>query len=298
MPKPSSAVLRGFNRAWSQRVGALEDSFLGSGRPLGQARLIHEIGPDGVDVLTLRRRTGVDSGYLSRMIRALEADALVRTVTDPADRRRRRLVLTAAGSREWRALEERSERRAAELVAALSPGQRARLDEALTTARRLIEAGTARFEEVPPRAPEAKAAMEAYFAELDQRFPTGFDPGPGWLEDSATMTPPSGTFVVVRRDDDVVACGGVQRIGDGVAEVKRMWVAPECRGTGLGGRLLADLEGRARALGHSVVRLDTHGALSEAIAMYTRAGYREIPRYNNNPYAEHFFEKPIPRDPG
>jgi GNAT superfamily N-acetyltransferase len=70
-----------------------------------------------------------------------------------------------------------------------------------------------------------------------------------------------------------------------------MWVAPTARGQGLGRLLLADLEARSRGLGHHIVRLDTNGVLSEAIAMYERAGYHPIERYNDNPFAEHWFEK-------
>ncbi len=88
-----------------------------------------------------------------------------------------------------------------------------------------------------------------------------------------------------------MACGGVQTIGDGVGEIKRMWVHPDWRGAGLGARLLRHLEQRCAELGHGVVRLDTNGTLVEAIAMYERAGYRPMPRYNDNPYAQAWFEK-------
>ena len=77
-----------------------------------------------------------------------------------------------------------------------------------------------------------------------------------------------------------------------------MWVDESMRGTGLGGRLLRALETLAVELGHRTVRLDTNGVLLDAIAMYERAGYRRIDRYNDNPYAELFFQKrlsPRPR---
>jgi uroporphyrinogen-III synthase len=154
----------------------------------------------------------------------------------------------------------------------------------------------AAFEEVDPRSGEARSAMSAYFAELDRRFPTGFDPGDGLDRGAEALGPPDGAFVVARREGRVVACGGVQTIGDGVGEIKRMWVADGVRGQGLGRRLLAELEARSAALGHAVVRLDTNGGLTEAIALYERAGYTEIERYNDNPYAERFFEKRLPGD--
>jgi ribosomal protein S18 acetylase RimI-like enzyme len=70
-----------------------------------------------------------------------------------------------------------------------------------------------------------------------------------------------------------------------------MWVDPGWRGAGLGSRLLRHLEDEALALGLPVVRLDTNATLEEAIALYERAGYRRIDRYNDNPYAEVWFEK-------
>jgi ribosomal protein S18 acetylase RimI-like enzyme len=86
----------------------------------------------------------------------------------------------------------------------------------------------------------------------------------------------------------------VQAIGPGVGEIKRMWVHHEWRGVGLGARLLRHLERKTAELGHTVVRLDTNGTLVEAIAMYERAGYRSIERYNDNPYAQAWFEKELP----
>lgn len=288
---PPTAVVRRFNRSWTQRVGALEESFLGSGRSLGLSRLLFEIGPEGAGVLSLRRRLGLDSGYVSRMLRTLEADGLVRVEADPADGRRRRVRLTARGRREWDRLEERSERRAADLVEALSPRHRARLDEALGLADLLVRAATVTVEPVAADSAEARAAMGHYFAELDARFDGGFDPGAAWAADAELLAPPSGGFLLVRSDDDVVGCGGVQRIAPDTAEIKRMWVHPDWRGAGLGSRTLSRLERLARDLGHTHVKLDTNSALTEAIAMYEAAGYVACERYNDNPYARHWFEK-------
>src|SRR5690348_14841820 len=71
------AAVRRFNRTVTQRVGALDDEYMARGRPLGQARLLWEIGPTGAEVAALRGRLGLDSGYTSRLLRALEADGLV-----------------------------------------------------------------------------------------------------------------------------------------------------------------------------------------------------------------------------
>ncbi len=150
---------------------------------------------------------------------------------------------------------------------------------------------TVDFEVVDPTTPAATAAMDAYFAELDERFPTGFDPGPAAVGDMIAAT--QGAFVLASSDGRPVACGGVRSLGGEVCEIKRMWVHRDRRGAGLGSRLLRHLEATAAGLGYVTVRLDTNGALSEAIAMYARAGYRSIERYNDNPYAQAFFEKDL-----
>ena len=146
------------------------------------------------------------------------------------------------------------------------------------------------FQTVDPASTHAREAMSRYFAELDERFPQGFDPGPHTDEDDDTLRAPVGAFAVAVRAGRPVAGGGVRAYG-GTAEIKRMWVDGQERGAGLGSRLLRHLEDLARGLGHTVVRLDTNETLVDAIAMYERAGYARIDRYNDNPYATHFFEK-------
>lgn len=138
--------------------------------------------------------------------------------------------------------------------------------------------------------PQVLAAVQAYVAELDARFPGGFaTTGPADLVD------PGGHYLLALDGAAVAGVGGVRAVERpaGAAEVKRMWVAPTYRGTGLGRRLLAALEDLARELGHDVVVLDTHRSLGEALSLYARAGYREVERYNDNPYAQAFFRKEL-----
>jgi DNA-binding MarR family transcriptional regulator len=284
-------VVRRFNRVYTQRIGALEDSFLGMGLPLGTARLLFEIGAAPATTQALRARLCLDSGYLSRLLRRLEDDGLVVLAPDPADRRRRLVDLTDEGRRAWADLEERSEDRARRLVDPLSARQRERLAAALAEADLLVRAATVTFEAVASASPAAVEAVGRYFAEIHRRF--GFDPPGNPAEDLMTLAPPAGVFLVAMSDGQPVACGGLRTIADGVGEVKRMWVDDTWRGAGLGSRLLRALEDTARAMGHAVVRLDTNAALTEAIAMYERAGYRAVPRYNDNADATHFFERSL-----
>jgi DNA-binding MarR family transcriptional regulator/ribosomal protein S18 acetylase RimI-like enzyme len=288
-------TVRRFNRAWTQRIGALDESFLGSGRPLGPSRLLFEIGstPGGAVLRDLRDRLGLDSGYLSRLLRRLEDEGVVATGADPADARRRVVRLTTSGEASWRELEERSERLARDLVAPLTDRQRERLDAALATAELLVRAATVDLSPVDPGSAEAREAIAAYFTEIDRRFDFGFDAGDLMADDARTLRGPGALFLLARTEGRAVACGGLRDLGEGLAEVKRMWVSDGWRGAGLGGRLLRELEERARGLGHRTLRLDTNGALVEAIAMYDRAGYHRIGRYNDNPYAQAWFEKDL-----
>lgn len=146
---------------------------------------------------------------------------------------------------------------------------------------------------VDPADADAIRAVAAYVAELDRRFPGGFRPGAALAKDAESLRPPGGMFVLARVDGQVVACGGVQRLDDDTGEIKRMWVADGRRGAGLGRLMLARLEAETRRLGYRRVRLDTNGTLSEAIAMYERSGYRSVERYNDNPYAQRWFEKDL-----
>jgi DNA-binding MarR family transcriptional regulator/GNAT superfamily N-acetyltransferase len=288
-------VLRRFNRSYTQRIGVLDDSYLHTGRPLGPSRLLFEVDGGGSSVLELRRRLGLDSGYASRMLRQLEDEGLVTVVAATTDRRQRTVRLTTRGAAERRKLERRSEGRAHELIGPLSQRQRVRLAEALHAADRLLRAATVAFEITDPRSTDAQWAMGEYFAELDDRFPTGFDADAARDEavEADALSAPDGAFVVIRTDGVAIGCGGVQRLEAQVAEIKRMWIHPDWRGLELGRRLLEQLERFAAGRGHMRVVLDTNSSLTEAIAMYESMGYEAIERYNDNPYAQRWFAKPL-----
>ncbi|MGH3209762.1 MAG: bifunctional helix-turn-helix transcriptional regulator/GNAT family N-acetyltransferase [Trebonia sp.] len=298
------AVVRRFNRSYTQRIGVLDDSFLGLGMPLGPARLLFEIGVAPATTRALRDRLGLDSGYLSRLLRRLEEEGLIDVTPDPGDRRRRRVSLTEAGRERWKELERRSDDQARLIVDPLTERQRERLARALSEADLLVRAATVRFEPVDPASPTARDVVGRYFAEIGRRF--GFDPSGETEKDALLLAPPTGVFVVALSDGEPVACGGLHTIvplvdgpgvdgpgvdGQRVGELKRMWVHDDWRGAGLGSRLLRHLEDQARGFGHDIARLDTNAVLTEAIGMYQRAGYRAIDRYNDNPWATHFFEK-------
>jgi GNAT superfamily N-acetyltransferase len=145
-----------------------------------------------------------------------------------------------------------------------------------------------------PAGEEARWAMASYFAELAARFPHGFDPGDALDEAASEYRAPTGLFVLAHDGAEAVACGALLHLDGATAEIKRMWVRPSHRGRGLATRLLAHLEAEAAAAGRTCVILDTNGVLTEAIALYRARGYTPIERYNDNPYAEHWFAKDLP----
>jgi ribosomal protein S18 acetylase RimI-like enzyme len=285
--------VRRFSRTVTQRVGALDDAFLSRGRPLGQARLLWEIGPDGGDVRLLRARLDLDSGYLSRLLRALEDDGLVVVEQNGADGRVRTARLTSGGLAERAVLDGLADEAAGSILGALSGRQRGRLVTAMAEVERLLTASAVEVAGCDPRHPDARASLWAYFGELQRRFDSGFDAARSLTAGDDELTPPAGLLLVARLHGEPVGCGGVRIHGDGAADIKRMWVAPEVRGLGLGRRLLTELEAHAAASGVRTVRLETNGTLDEAIALYRSAGYREVPAFNDEPYAHHWFEKTL-----
>jgi DNA-binding MarR family transcriptional regulator/GNAT superfamily N-acetyltransferase len=289
----SVAEVRRFHRVVTQRVGALNDAYLSRDRPLGQARVLWEIGPDGCDVRSLRARLDLDSGYLSRLLRSLEGAGLVRVESSDDDGRVRIARLTARGVAERDLLDERSDELAASILEPLSERQQERLVAAMDEVSRLLVASMVRVEVVDPRRADAQYCVESYFAELGRRFDAGFDPARSISADHDELTPPAGLLLVATLQTEPVGCGGLKLHGAEPAEIKRMWVSPEARGLGLGRRLLAELERKAIAYGAPVVRLETNRTLTEAIALYRAAGYREVPAFNTEPYAHHWFEKSL-----
>ena len=287
------ARVRSFNRAVTERVGALDEEYMGRGRPLGEARLLWEIGLEGAQVRELRRRLAIDSGYVSRLLRSLEADGLVAVETDPTDRRVRRARLTRAGRDERAALDRVADDRALSILGPLDERQRTRLVRAMEEVERLLLASSITIEPEDPTTDDARWCIEQYYAELEQRFDGGFDPARSIPADPAELTPPSGLQLVARRREQPLGCGALKLHGDEPAELKRMWVSPEARGLGLGRRLLRELEQRAADAGARAIRLETNGSLTEAIALYRASGYDEVAPFNDEPYAHHWFEKEL-----
>jgi DNA-binding MarR family transcriptional regulator/GNAT superfamily N-acetyltransferase len=283
--------VRRFNRLVTQRVGALDDRFLARDRPLGEARLLWEIGADGCEVRSLRARLDLDSGYLSRLLRRLEAAGLVAVEPGEADGRVRTARLTTAGLRERAVLDRRSDELAESFLEPLRESQRERLVTAMGEVERLLTAAMVRVAPIDPTHPHAQHCLREYVAELDRRFAGGFDPARSISADAPELRPPAGLLLVASLLSEPIGCGALKFHEGEPTEIKRMWVAESARGLGVGRTLLGELEAHAARSSSPIVRLETNESLTEAIALYRSAGYDEVAPFNDEPYAHHWFEK-------
>ncbi len=284
-------TVRSFSRSFTQRIGVFTDRFLGRDRPLAEARLIFEVGREGCDVRELRSRLDLDSGYLSRLLRSLERQGLLEVVPQENDRRIRRACLTAAGGVELDELNRRGDEFARSLLAPLSAAEQERIVRAMRDVEQLLNAAATTIDLENPASADARWCIEQYFRELDERFEQGFDSAQSISADSQETMPPHGAFLLARLDDRAVGCGALKTLQPGIGSIKRMWVSRSARGLGLGRRILSALELQARELGLEVVRLETNRSLEEAQALYRRQGYREVSAFNDDPYADYWFEK-------
>lgn len=291
MDRAAINELRAFNRVVTESLGVLNHEYLARARPLGASRVLWEVGTGVSDVRELRSTLGLDSGYVSRLLRSLELENLIVVRPSVEDSRVRTVGLTPEGRREYQLLDAASDALAESLLAPLSWEQRELLVEAVMTVRRLLTVGMIRIGVVDPRSRTARHCLHAYFAELDRRFDTGFDPEASISADADELTMPAGVLLVARLRGQPVACGALKLHGGAPAEIKRMWVDPAMRGHGLGRRMLTELEHHAAANGATTLRLETNETLTEAISLYRSAGYRDTAAFNDEPFAHHWFEK-------
>jgi GNAT superfamily N-acetyltransferase len=245
-------------------------------------------------VRQLRARLDLDSGYLSRLLRSLEAARLVRVEPAEDDRRVRAVRLTPDGLAERELLDRGSDELARSFLEPLSESRRERLVSAMAEVERLLTGALVEVREIDPAQPDAQACLRRYFAEIDRRFETGFDPAVSVpAEELAELRRPAGVFLVATLRSEPVGCGGLKFHRDEPTDLKRMWVAESVRGLGIGRRLLNELESRAAAAGARAVRLETNKSLAEAISLYRSAGYREVDPFNDLPFADYWFEKEL-----
>ncbi len=278
------ARLRRFNRVVTREIGALDISYLGRGRPLSTARILHMIKPEGTDVAVIRQTLGLDSGLLSRLLRGLKTEGLILVTPDPADRRRRIATLTPAGQAEWRIYDNLGHAKARQVFDRAGNRQQALIDAMDLIATVMLRDDVA-IRDADPDDPAALSCVAAYYRQLLDTFPDALRPDmlPLPLPDAARYRPPEGAFLIAWSDDLPVGCVSLRPLDARTAEVKRLWVDPVARGQGLARRLMRSIESRARDLGLDRLKLDSNTALTEAITLYRSDGWTDIAPYTSAP---------------
>jgi GNAT superfamily N-acetyltransferase len=148
------------------------------------------------------------------------------------------------------------------------------------------------IEPIDPNSDEAQTLLASYFGEVRAAF--GYSPDKATAAEPDEFVPPGGRFLVVRDEKRTAqGCGGVRLLDPDTAEVKRMWLHPSMRGKGAGWALLAALEAEAVTLGARRGVLDTNITLTSALSLYRAARWSEVPAYNENSQATHWFAKDL-----
>ena len=272
---------RAFNRFYTRKLGVLDQQVLKSPYSLSEARVMYELAHRGeLAAKEIGAELGLDPGYLSRIVQKFDEDGLITRTPLASDRRQYQLSLTARGRQAFTKLERSSHDDVAVMLAALSPGERGRLTEAMATIQGLL--GPARAS-VPPailRDPrpgdlgwvvQSQGALyaseygfdstyEGLVADIAAKFVASFDASRErcWIADIGGN--PVGSVFVVRSSDDV-------------AKLRLLLVEPVGRGQGLGQRLVAECIAFARACGYRRITLWTQSILVAARKIYQDAGF-------------------------
>ncbi|GAA4437473.1 helix-turn-helix domain-containing GNAT family N-acetyltransferase [Phytohabitans houttuyneae] len=276
----SVSEVRAFNRFYTGLIGVLQEGLLSTPYTLTEARLLFELGQgDAVEVVDLRRRLGLDAGYLSRILARFEADGLVRRSRSATDARRQVIELTEAGRVVDTDLEHRSNAQIAELIGRLGEVDQRRLLGAMSTIRELLgERAPADLVVLRPPAPgdlgwvvQRHGAIyarefgwdetfEALVARVVADYAAGHDPRreAAWIAEVDGA--PVGCVFCVGRDDTT-------------AQLRLLLVEPAARGLGVGGRLVEECLRFARRAGYRRIMLWTYDKTVDAHRIYQRLGF-------------------------
>ncbi len=282
-PDPVPAV-RSFTRFYTRRIGLLNGSLLESPFSLSEARVLYEIANrDRVSASDLTEELGLDPGYLSRMLKSLEARDLVDRVPAPDDGRRRELRLTAAGRLAFAEIDEGSRRQVGELLSSLPAIDRLRLVEALKTVESLL-GGSARSSEPYVLRPHRPGDMGMVASRQGALYASEY----GWDETfEALVAEIVAAFIrnfdpkrercwIAERNGEMLGSIFLVRDSDEIAKLRLLYVEPAARGLGLGRRLVAECLAFARTCGYRKVTLWTNDILHAARHIYQAEGFRLV----------------------
>jgi DNA-binding MarR family transcriptional regulator/GNAT superfamily N-acetyltransferase len=274
------AAVRRFNRFYTRAIGLLEKGYLGTSYTLAEGRVLYEIAKgDGVTAKAVGEITGLDAGYLSRIVSRLERDGAVARERSAADGRSALLRLTEHGQRVFAPFDQRSDALVEGMIGGLSQSDRARLTEAMKEVETLL--GTAANGPVLLR-----RHRPGDMGWIVERHGVTYAREYGWNGHIEAETARICADFLDGYDPDVERCWIAERDGErlgcvflvkdeapGVARLRLLMLAPAARGLGLGKRLVAECVGFARAAGYRDIVLWTHAVLSAARGIYAAQGF-------------------------
>jgi DNA-binding MarR family transcriptional regulator/N-acetylglutamate synthase-like GNAT family acetyltransferase len=269
---------RAFNRFHTAIVGALDEHLLETPYTLTEARVLFELGRGApLEILDLRRRTGIDPGYLSRILASFESRALVRRRRSRGDARRVTVDLTAAGRRAYRTLNERSAAENADVLSRLTRGDRERLLLAAAEIETILGARAATI--------AVRDAHNGDYGWMVERHGVLYADEFGWDESfeglvaeivgafARSHDPGRERALVAELDGRRAGCVLCVREDDETARLRTLLVEPWARGHGLGARLVDECIAFARHAGYVRMVLWTNDVLVAARRIYERAGF-------------------------
>jgi DNA-binding MarR family transcriptional regulator/GNAT superfamily N-acetyltransferase len=277
------AAVRGFNRYYTNVIGALGEGHLHSPYTLTEARVLYELSQhESCDVVELRRELGLDPGYLTRILTRFDREALITRRRSEADARRQVASLTKAGRAAFTSLNRRANRDVSRLIGPLGPGERGQLRQALRIVRTLLDrrAPTAPVQLRPPAPGDLgwivqcnaesyaveygwDASYEALVARIVANFAAAHDPSSErvWIADL---------------DGRRVGCVMCVRADEATAKLRLLLVEPAARGLGVGRRLVDACVDFARAAGYERMTLWTQSSLTAARRIYAALGFQLV----------------------
>ncbi len=274
-------LIRSFNRFYTKQIGLLREGFLKTPFSLTQARVLYELGRrPGIRSTSLVEELGLDPGYVSRLLKSFEARALIRRVNCDEDRRVTHLSLTRRGRAEFKRLDARSRSEIAEMLAALSSGQRKRLVNSMGAIRELLGSpqgvnrkfvlrahrpgdigwAIARHGELYAQEYRWDSSFEGLVAEIAGAFLRDFDQQRErcWIADG---------------NGERLGCVFLVKQSKTVAKLRLLLVEPSARGLGIGTQLVNACIAFARRSGYRKLTLWTNDVLHAARKIYEGAGF-------------------------
>jgi DNA-binding MarR family transcriptional regulator/GNAT superfamily N-acetyltransferase len=281
---------RRFNRFYTRAIGMLGEGYLGSGFTLAEARVIYELANrQAPTARQIGQALELDAGYLSRILKRLEAQGLILRAAAEGDRRSRRLTLTEAGLQAFAALDQGARDSMSALVAHLPPPALERLSDGMAEIEALLTARAAAEPVLRDRRPgdlgwvvERHARLYAEEQGWDARFETLV--ARIVAEMTAAPDPARERCWIAERDGQRLGCVFLAKDDAETARIRLLLVEPAARGLGLGRRLVQAAVGFARRARYREVVLWTHRELHAARRLYAEAGFRKTEEWQHHDF--------------